>query len=998
MATLITTFTYDPAGNPTQKQESTGTTFFEWDEPGRMSSIEPPTVSQPVTFTYNGDGQRITKQSENGSRRFIYDFKKLLQERDAVSDDLIVGYTNTLDEFGELLNEFDDTSTEYHTFDAQWSTDALLDDNEDVSRRFQYRAFGLEDAQPQPAAGWSDLTVQQWSDMTVQQWSDMPVEGGGGPLGEPTNQTYVGQLGYYRDLETNLYLAGTGSTGGGRYYDPNLGRFISEDPLQEESDQPDNLYRYVNNNPVNQVDPSGQTLFVKGSDALNVVRRSYLNTVAQLVDGEFDHVQISDGRFVVMPTTDALKFVTKSFTSLQSNRSARNRERDLEALKALRSFDVQKEIFQGRGGKLEIRDAEFPRDPADSAEMLELAARMGWNIKFIADFWAEERKTDTEKFLERAAQFAKEFGREFVIAIFESLGLDPTLFFQLLGQLGKAAEQIIDAMRESISRFFETLGEGLVGGFELFFKDLPRILGRAAIGVVLKAIGKGNIPVPQSLSLGSAAGFLLSLLGVTWRWFLKLVRRFGGSRLANLIKKLAENAGVFTPAGLFKLIDTAKEKVTALTTLVPDALKGFLADIPGTIASILPDLAFSLLRKFLGGIPAAIEIAVSVFQTLADPEFGKAILKGIVGVADALRQFKPVAVASTFFGFLVESVPKVLQFLIRLVGSAARKLFTKIGEIIDKLAKLVQSAIEKVVKPIIEFIKKNFKKIFGKEPKEDEAEGAGCAINREGRQGSNSRARSAACFVAGTKVHTDAGNQHIETFQTGERVITFLSADHVPYQPAPHRPINPTNHRRLHLRIDQADGDYADIKLLRSLQWIDEHEARQGGVIRLDLPEMSAVGLAQVLTIESCSAISSANGALVTGTFAHTSGRVFDLKLAGIDEPIGVTAMHPIWSVDRNDWVAASDLRSSETVQLRNGTTTVESVTKRDEFETVYNIEVAGDHVYRVGETGLLVHNISKADCKRDPNKASNPCGLPSNAFCQAHHVIPCEVMKRKLL
>ncbi len=40
----------------------------------------------------------------------------------------------------------------------------------------------------------------------------------------------------------------------------------------------------------------------------------------------------------------------------------------------------------------------------------------------------------------------------------------------------------------------------------------------------------------------------------------------------------------------------------------------------------------------------------------------------------------------------------------------------------------------------------------------------------------------------------------------------------------------------------------------------------------------------------------------------------------------------------------------------------------------------------------MLVHNISKGDCKRDPSRASNPCNLPTTAFCQAHHVIPCEV------
>ena len=42
---------------------------------------------------------------------------------------------------------------------------------------------------------------------------------------------------------------------------------------------------------------------------------------------------------------------------------------------------------------------------------------------------------------------------------------------------------------------------------------------------------------------------------------------------------------------------------------------------------------------------------------------------------------------------------------------------------------------------------------------------------------------------------------------------------------------------------------------------------------------------------------------------------------------------------------------------------------KRDGLEPVYNIEVDGDHVYRVGEQGLLVHNASA------PCDFNNLCG-----------------------
>ena len=58
----------------------------------------------------------------------------------------------------------------------------------------------------------------------------------------------------YRDNETGLYYYGY------RYYSPSLGRWISRDPIDEQGGL--NLYGFVNNDPVNYIDPLGKETWV----------------------------------------------------------------------------------------------------------------------------------------------------------------------------------------------------------------------------------------------------------------------------------------------------------------------------------------------------------------------------------------------------------------------------------------------------------------------------------------------------------------------------------------------------------------------------------------------------------------------------------------------------------------------------------------------------------------------------------------------------------------
>jgi hypothetical protein len=123
---------------------------------------------------------------------------------------------------------------------------------------------------------------------------------------------------------------------------------------------------------------------------------------------------------------------------------------------------------------------------------------------------------------------------------------------------------------------------------------------------------------------------------------------------------------------------------------------------------------------------------------------------------------------------------------------------------------------------------------------------------------------------------------------------------------------------------------------------------------------MGIHGSVRVEALGDCVVWEEGPGRRVTGVFRHNAGVVYDWQVEGESKPIRVTGTHPVWSVDRQGWVQVKDLRIGERLQgLKGKTPRVVSLSLREEPEPVFNIEVEGDHCYRVGEQGILVHNAS---------------------------------------
>ena len=201
----------------------------------------------------------------------------------------------------------------------------------------------------------------------------------------------------------------------------------------------------------------------------------------------------------------------------------------------------------------------------------------------------------------------------------------------------------------------------------------------------------------------------------------------------------------------------------------------------------------------------------------------------------------------------------------------------------------------------------------------------------------------------------------IQDIRPGMRIV-----GHNPKREEVESTIDPTPGywRLLSVRMEKSDGGYFEAQLLRPLSWISRHKAKPGRTIQINMPEMHVVGAAEVISISDCPPIDPGNDPVVISTFKNVS----NIYIEGESKPIGVTAGHPIWSEDRQEFVHSEKLQVGEKLRSALGhTVRITSIEPRAGPEAVYNLEVAGEHVYCVADSGLLVHN--SAPCGNLPNQ-----------------------------
>jgi RHS repeat-associated protein len=220
------TYTYDADGNVRQTGDGRQYCF---DAENRLTKII--NGMQTTTFKYDGLGRRIEKNENGAITKYIYSGENILEVYSGNNVYPSVRVVHGLGTDEPLVLDRDTTNPPdgiideslFYVVDHLGSVVKLIridgSGNPVEAQSYTYDSFGRI-VQQTPVPGDPNYVNQPFS-YTGREWDT------------------VAGLYYYR----------------ARYYDPQVGRFLSEDPIG--FDGGINFYTYVRNNPVNRTDPLG---------------------------------------------------------------------------------------------------------------------------------------------------------------------------------------------------------------------------------------------------------------------------------------------------------------------------------------------------------------------------------------------------------------------------------------------------------------------------------------------------------------------------------------------------------------------------------------------------------------------------------------------------------------------------------------------------------------------------------------------------------------------
>uniref|UniRef100_UPI00356A6CE3 RHS repeat domain-containing protein n=1 Tax=Anaerostipes hadrus TaxID=649756 RepID=UPI00356A6CE3 len=267
--TKTVTYTYDNVGNRLKEDDGTTTTSYTYNglDQLKTSTKEKGTAVEEVRqYDYDANGNQTdvknTKTGEN--QTYVYDAENRLSQVSVTKDrKTAVIQQNSYNGEGQRIQKIDgDETTNYYyqngvvayttDTDGNQNSQNLIgtDGNVLATERFQQNATQYYLYNKDIQGGTSSLVKEDGSADATYQYTDF---GETTIQGDDQAKNEVCYTGGIYDQSTGLYYLNA------RYYNPEDGRFMTEDSYRGEIMKPEigHLYVYCANNPVNYVDPSG---------------------------------------------------------------------------------------------------------------------------------------------------------------------------------------------------------------------------------------------------------------------------------------------------------------------------------------------------------------------------------------------------------------------------------------------------------------------------------------------------------------------------------------------------------------------------------------------------------------------------------------------------------------------------------------------------------------------------------------------------------------------
>lgn len=245
-------FRYDAHGRMVEKLKGAHTAQrLRWNDEHQLDEVVTTRrdVSQQVRFRYDALGRRVAKEDAFGTTWFVWDGMRLLQEYRGHREATYLYNGHSYEPLARADSVREDGHWLWRAYER--GEGRPVDDTERPSARIYHFHTNASGA-PEELSDTDGRVVwrtryRTWGNAVTQEYAAEFVPGRKGEVEKPLPQQLRLQ-GQYEDAETGLHYNLF------RYYDPDIGRFISQDPIGLAGGI--NLYRYAPN-PLTWIDPLG---------------------------------------------------------------------------------------------------------------------------------------------------------------------------------------------------------------------------------------------------------------------------------------------------------------------------------------------------------------------------------------------------------------------------------------------------------------------------------------------------------------------------------------------------------------------------------------------------------------------------------------------------------------------------------------------------------------------------------------------------------------------